>query len=149
MSVDRELKKTCLDVAEIIREHAIDAAPKRTRKLVESITTMDHPEGAAVGAQVEYARTVHEGTPLPGPHEIKPRRKKALKFTTPDGREVIVKKVRHPGAKRFKTTPFFRIALQRGADEISRVLKKRMGEAAAQEFHRALKSAGLKPERVR
>ena len=45
--------------------------------------------------RVRYAAAVHEGA---APHIIRPRRKKALKFTM-GGRTVIVRSVRHPGNK--------------------------------------------------
>lgn len=44
---------------------------------------------------VEYALAVHDGS---GPYTIRPRRRKALKFTV-DGRTVFARSVRHPGTR--------------------------------------------------
>jgi len=48
-----------------------------------------------VSAATDYAAAVHEGS---APHIIRPRKKQALKFKI-GGRIVIVRSVRHPGAR--------------------------------------------------
>lgn len=55
------------------------------------------PPGARgeVYNDADYAVAVHEGS---GPHTIRPKRKKALRFQI-GGRTVIVKSVRHPGTR--------------------------------------------------
>lgn len=57
---------------------------------------------------VDYAAAVHDGA---GPHVIRARKKKALAFQY-QGRQVVVKSVRHPGSR---GKPFLRMA----ADEIA------------------------------
>lgn len=59
---------------------------------------------ARVFTRVNYAAPVHEGSQ--GPYEIRPRRKKALKFKV-GGQTIIVTKVIHPGVK---ARPFLRKA---------------------------------------
>ena len=54
---------------------------------------------------VKYAAAVHDGS---GPHVIRARKKKALKFQM-GGRTVIVKSVRHPGSQ---GRPFLTMAAQ-------------------------------------
>lgn len=58
---------------------------------------------ARVYTRVKYAPPVHEGAQ---PHDIVPRRKKALKFKI-GGQTIIVSKVHHPGNK---ARPFMRLA---------------------------------------
>lgn len=58
---------------------------------------------------VKYATAVHDGS---GPHIIKARRKKALKFEM-NGRTVYARSVKHPGTE---GRPF----LQTAADEVAR-----------------------------
>lgn len=60
---------------------------------------------------VEYGST---------PHEIKPKRRKALAFKK-DGKEVIVKKVRHPGAR---PQPFLRPAANEGKAKLIELLTR-------------------------
>lgn len=54
---------------------------------------------------VNYAAAVHDGS---GPHVIRARKKKALKFQM-GGRTVIAKSVRHPGSQ---GRPFLKMAAQ-------------------------------------
>ncbi len=58
-----------------------------------------------VGTNVDYAEFVHDGTP---PHDIRPRTKRALKFTI-GGQVVFAKVVHHPGTR---ARPFLDRALR-------------------------------------
>lgn len=60
----------------------------------------------------KYSAAVHDGATIK-PHTIRARRKKALKFTI-GGKIVIVKSVRHPGAK-IKANPWLVNAAERAA----------------------------------
>jgi len=75
-------------------------------------------------AEAWYARLVEFGTP---PHQIKPKRRKAMKF----GDENFATTINHPGAKH---TPFFyppvRALRRRVRSRITRATKKAVREIA-------------------
>ena len=62
------------------------------RMAVRELKTMVKGE---VVNDAKYAAAVHDGSP---PHTIRARRKQALRFTV-GGETIIVRSVRHPGAK--------------------------------------------------
>lgn len=75
-------------------------APARTGRLRDSIQILERrEEQVSVGPTVDYVKHVVRGT---GPHEILPRRARALRFEM-DGQVVFAKRVQHPGTepKRF------------------------------------------------
>jgi len=76
---------------------------------------------AVVFAEAKYAPFVEFGT---RPHVILPKRKKALRFFK-DGKEVIVKKVNHPGSKPY---PFFYADMERRKKEVAREFLRRFLE---------------------
>lgn len=86
-------------------------APVRTGRLRQSITGITirtGPLGVAglVGANVDYAVYVHEGT---RPHTIRPKDgREFVTFRTSSGRQVFAKEIHHPGTK---PHPFLRRAL--------------------------------------
>ena len=74
--------------------------PVRTGHLRRSITHEIRGKGRArVGTAVNYARIQEVGGTIP-PHEIRPKRKKALSFDWPKGGgRVAFRRVKHPGGK--------------------------------------------------
>jgi len=93
------------------------AFKNRTGVLRESIVAV----GNKVFAYAKYAPFVEFGT---RPHVILPKRKKALRFFK-DGKEVIVKKVNHPGSKPY---PFFYADMERRKEEVAREFLRRFLE---------------------
>jgi len=90
------------DVARVAREveaRAKQLAPVDTGRLRSSITVRPslslRGPSVRVSADVSYATYVENGT---RPHEIRPRRRKALKFKV-GGRTVFATVVHHPGTK--------------------------------------------------
>lgn len=81
------------DTGNLRASHTVDLRVLRNKRVRGRVTT-----------RANYAAAVHEGTP---PHVIRPKRRKALKFTY-RGRVVIVKKVNHPGTR---GRPWLRTAL--------------------------------------
>lgn len=106
---DAELGRQVSDILQarmrsILRLIAADArvnVPVKTGNLGRSIkegpviTEGPFKVTGSVSADAPYAAFVHQGTQ---PHVIRPRTKKALRFTM-DGREVFAKSVNHPGTR--------------------------------------------------
>ena len=82
----------------------------------EEITTRTGP-GVRVGYTAAHARYLVDGT---RPHEIRPRRKKALAFNV-RGRRVVTSRVRHPGTK---PNRWWDDAIESWPDEVDRALKE-------------------------
>ena len=86
---------------------------KINRRRLESYVYID-PNGTAVkwrGRQVSYAVFVHFGT---RPHTIKPRRKKALRFSLRN-KWVFAKQVKHPG---YQGDPFLYRAAAKALNQL-------------------------------
>ncbi|WP_043599600.1 HK97 gp10 family phage protein [Nocardia otitidiscaviarum] len=83
-----------------IQSSASQRAPVDTgnlRRMIreDPITVSGTHVYGGVTSHAKYSRFVHDGT---SPHIIRPRHKKALRFTM-EGRPVIVRQVRHPGTR--------------------------------------------------
>lgn len=72
-----------------------ERAPRRTGRMIESVGSVVHGRTAIVGLRAHYARFLELGT---RPHEIRPRRAKALRFPL-GGRIVFASRVEHPGIR--------------------------------------------------
>ena len=68
--------------------------------------------GVKVGSNVSYAIYVHEGT---GPHIIRPRHRRFLRFPGRTGGMVFARQVHHPG---YRGNPFLRDAM---VEEVARL----------------------------
>jgi len=81
-----------------VQARARQLVRKRTRTLERSIVKRVDMAGGVpsvlVVAEQPYAMFEHEGT---DPHEIRPRRRKALRWVTSGGAVVFARRVRHPG----------------------------------------------------
>lgn len=77
-----------------------------------AVKTMQTRVKGTVGNRAKYSAAVHDGATI-GPRTIRARRKKALAFTM-GGRTIIVRSVRHPGAK-IKANPWLVNAAERTA----------------------------------
>lgn len=105
--VFKKLKKVLFDSMLKLNELAVNNVPVDTGLLKERINLLPAVPGYAsytLTAGTDYAAAVEFGT---GPHIIKPVKKKALKFEM-EGKEIVVKKVMHPGTE---AQPYFRPAL--------------------------------------
>lgn len=83
-----------------IQSNASQRAPVDTgnmRRMIaeDPITVSGNHVYGGVTSRAKYSRFVHNGTEA---HIIRPRHKKALRFTM-EGRPVIVRQVRHPGTR--------------------------------------------------
>jgi len=81
-------------IANALRNELFFAFPVKGTDLKNSINVVPTERGLMI-SMLEHGKYVEFGS---NPHVIKPRVKKALKFTV-DGEEVIVKKVMHPGTR--------------------------------------------------
>lgn len=106
-------------------------APSSFGKLRQSITSKVQGLTGEVAVNASHAGAVEFGSK---PHEIRPKRKKALafkpgagfKFWDESGR-VVVKVVKHPGTK---AQPFLRPAVEAEAVKMKHALKKIIDNAA-------------------
>lgn len=93
----------------------------RTGRLRSSITHKVDPSPtplwAIIGTNVEYAPIVELGA---RPHEIKPVRRKALRFEVA-GKEIFAKVVHHPGSP---PHPFLGAGLEESKGDIDRYLEE-------------------------
>jgi len=113
---------------------AIEAAAKSARDtalfndvtggLRKSITERVGDLEGEVAANAKYARFVECGT---DPHEIKPKRKQALRFVQ-NGRVVFARSVMHPGTK---ARPFMGTAADVGQQVLDYGVDYYVGEAIA------------------
>jgi HK97 gp10 family phage protein len=100
-----------LNLGETVEAKAVPLVPVRTSNLVNSVTGKVEGDGFryVIRATAKYAKYVHEGTGLYGPHKqtftILPKTKGALHW---QGAKHPVKKVVHKGQK---PQPFLRKAL--------------------------------------
>jgi len=90
-------------IANRLRNELVLKCPVDTGILRNSIKVKPSEEGLIIW-MAEYGKWIEFGTP---PHIISPKNKKALKFKV-GGKEVIVKKVKHPGTR---PNPFVRTAI--------------------------------------
>ncbi|MCM6774982.1 HK97 gp10 family phage protein [Nocardia sp. CDC159] len=110
------LTRAVARLARRITNNASQRAPVDTGNLRRMIATdpitftPGHVHGG-VTARAKYSRWVHDGT---SPHVIRPRGRKALRFTV-DGRTVFARYVNHPGTR---ARPFL---LNAAREEISRM----------------------------
>lgn len=97
-----------------------ETSPVRTGRLRQSIRVEKiGPLEYFIGPTVEYAIYVKKGT---RPHEIRPRRARALRFVI-NGKVVFAKKVEHPGTK---PNPF----VKRTAE----IIKTRIGDSIVRQI---------------
>jgi len=114
--VERAVKVAIKEGAVKYKEMVLDyidegkAFKNRTGVLRESIIAVDN----RVIAKAPYAPFVEFGTK---PHVIRPKKKKALAFETENGKEVVVKKVNHPGSKPY---PFFYADMKSRTKEVAK-----------------------------
>jgi phage virion morphogenesis protein len=87
----------------------------RSGRLMRSMTAHASSHQVEVGTNVVYA-AIHQFGGTTKPHEIRPRRKQALAFTS-GGENVVVKSVHHPGS-RIPARPFLGIDEQAWAEII-------------------------------
>ncbi|MDP8257344.1 MAG: hypothetical protein P9M14_16480 [Candidatus Alcyoniella australis] len=142
------VRRTQRDIAELVRERARELVPKRTHELERSIIVVETPRGCIVGSDKRYAATVHDGEPLPGPHEIVPRRGKALRFTI-GGKTVFARRVQHPGASSFPSTPYLRDAVKDVLPKAEKLILARFGEEVVRQFKAAGFRRGMRYKRLR
>ena len=88
---ERIIREAAGRAEEFIRERA----PRRTGRLIRSISSTIEGNRALVGVKVDYARFLEWGT---RPHEIRPRHAGALRFVI-RGRVIFAKRVWHPGVR--------------------------------------------------
>ena len=88
---ERIIREAARRAEELIRERA----PRRTGRLVRSVSSTIEGNRALVGVRVDYARFLEWGT---RPHEIRPRHARALRFVI-RGRVIFAKRVWHPGVR--------------------------------------------------
>ena len=108
--MDELLGKAIFDIARRLQNELKLKCPVDTGRLKSSIKVKSYEKGLIIW-MVEYGKFVEFGTP---PHIINPNEKKALKFKM-DGKNVIVKKVKHPGTR---PNPFIRTAITTKLREI-------------------------------
>lgn len=119
------MKKAVRNVREKARrEHAFVTRAGVLERAIDS----DVQERPLVGYvfvtnDAPYGKYVHEGT---RPHEIRPRRKKALRWATGGG-FVFAKSVMHPGTK---ADPFLQNALDRERDDVVALFKTAVNDLA-------------------
>ena len=81
-------------IANALRNELLFAFPVKGTDLKNSIKVVPTERGLMI-SMLEYGKYVEFGS---NPHVIRPRIKKALKFEV-EGKDVIVKKVMHPGVR--------------------------------------------------
>jgi len=118
-AVEKSLRRSIMIAAETYVKDIHDwidswrAFTPRTGNLQRSITWyMATDTSARIIAQADYAKFVEFGTK---PHTILPKRRKALKISTPKG-YIFRKSVSHPGSKPY---PFFFANLQDRAKKVA------------------------------
>jgi HK97 gp10 family phage protein len=99
--------------------------PVDTGRLRQSIQVRISGMNVIIGPDTEYAEFVEFGT---GPHEIKPKTKKALAFLV-GGKTVVVRSAKHPGTK---AQPFVRPAFEAWVDTLGGLV----AEAHVQRLYR-------------
>jgi len=72
-----------------------ERAPRRTGQMAGGVGSVVYGRMAIVGLRAHYARFLEFGT---RPHEIRPRRARALRFVV-GGRTVFASRVEHPGVR--------------------------------------------------
>lgn len=129
--VNKDLKGLIRRSTERVAGNAKRNAPSSHGKLRQSITAKTKGLTGEVAVNVNYAGAVEFGSK---PHDITPKRKKALafkpgagfKFWDESGR-VVVKRVKHPGTK---AQPYLRPAVEQEAVRMRKALKKIIEDAA-------------------
>jgi hypothetical protein len=102
--IEEKLNRAMPEIARRIQNELILICPVDTGRLKNSIKVKSY-DGGIIIWMVEYGKFVEFGSP---PHVIKPNSKKALKFKK-GKKEIIVKKVNHPGSR---PNPFIRNTIQ-------------------------------------
>lgn len=115
-----------INTANYIKAEMEARVPVDTGRLRQSIQIRVIGNKIIIGPDTEYDEAVEFGT---GPHEIRPKSKKALAFKV-GGRMVIVAKVNHPGTR---AQPFVRPAFNAWVDTL--------GELAAEANVQKIKDA--------
>lgn len=101
--MDELLDRAIFDISIRLQNELILTCPVDTGRLRGSIKVKPYGKGLIIW-MADYGKLVEFGTP---PHVIKPTEKKALKFKV-GGKDIIVKKVKHPGTR---PNPFIRTAI--------------------------------------
>ncbi len=106
--------------------HETSLYKDRTGKLRDSTRVEDGKDdySANVVARRRYASYIENGTP---PHEIRPKRARALRFVM-NGSVVFARSVQHPGTK---PRPFMRIAEKSGEQALESILQQETDRALA------------------
>ena len=90
--VEHVIRRAAREAEALLREKA----PRRTGRMARSIgSVLLGPDRALVGVGADYAIFVELGT---RPHEIRPRRARALRFEI-GGRIIFATRVLHPGIR--------------------------------------------------
>lgn len=118
----RAAERRTLDATRAVLNRAVVLAPVDTGNLRRNHQLRVYHKGLTktfgeVYNSARYAGWVHDGTK---PYIIRPRKKKALKFTVA-GETFIVKKVRHPG---IRAQPWLRRALVEVAPRYGFVIQR-------------------------
>jgi hypothetical protein len=117
------VNKGVYDAADMVFAKSQEYAPIDKGTLRKSAVVSYGPgPKAKIEYKATYAAAVHEGTK---PHEIRPKNKKALAFEI-DGKEIVVKKVMHPGTE---PRPFLARAVEEVVPMIPQFVKARLRQA--------------------
>lgn len=116
------VKEAVGEAALNVQREARRRCPVDTGRLRSSIRPTFHDNGLAaeVGTDVAYAADVEYGT---APHEIRPKRKKALFWK---GADHPVRRVKHPGTR---ARPFLFPAWEQERPQFLARIKKALGDA--------------------
>lgn len=126
---ERSMRLTMKKAVRNVRERARrDHAFVTRTGVLERAIDSDVQERPLVGyvfvtRDAPYGKYVHEGT---RPHEIRPRKKRALRWATGGG-FVFAKNVMHPGTK---ADPFLKNALEGERDDVAALFKTAINDLA-------------------
>jgi len=123
--IEADIKRLILRTTYRVAAMARKNAPSSFGKLRQSITPKAKNMTGEVAVNVDYAGAVEFGSK---PHEIRPKRKRALAFKPGAGfrfwdesGRVVVKVVKHPGTE---AQPFLRPAVEQEARNVGPAIKK-------------------------
>lgn len=115
-AIDQQIQNKLVRAATTVERLAKQKCPRRTGRLVRSITRRIDKRKVTIGSNVSYAPIVELGS---RPHIIKPKTAAALWWK---GLPHPVKMVHHPGTR---PKPYLRPALMESKKEIERIFKER------------------------
>lgn len=117
-AIELVVKKTAERAEELLRERA----PRKTGRMAESVGSTVLGRAAIVGLRASYARFLEFGT---RPHEIRPRRARALRFSI-GGRMIFARRVLHPG---IRPRRFVQAAAEELQEELGSIFEEVMEHA--------------------